>query len=189
MTMFDIAVLVIVGLSALVGLSRGFVQEVLSLAAWFAAAIALILLHTPLTDQITRFFANNQTNSALIAFVILLVVPVVALRLLGRWAGAKARKSVLNPVDRVLGIGFGLVKGVLLVVLTFSIIAIAYDTVWSAKGRPDWVRTARTYPFINAASKAMVTTVSERREALMDRLNPPDEASDAAAADEATTTR
>ncbi|WP_066556361.1 CvpA family protein [Croceicoccus bisphenolivorans] len=175
MTFFDIAVLVIVGLSALSGLSRGFVHEVLSLAAWFAAIVAIYMFHAPLTDLIIAFFEDNNTNAGLIAFILLLVVPLVVLRLLAKWAGSKTRKSALGFIDRILGLGFGLLKGLLMVVLTFSIIALGYDTVWSAEGRPEWVKEARTYPFVNAASMALVTTVSERREELMDGLTPAEE--------------
>jgi len=170
MTLFDIAVLVIVALSALGGLSRGFVHEVLSLAAWFASVVAIYLFHGPLSDIILAFFEDNDTNAALLAFIILLIVPLLTMRLVAKWAGTKARNSALGFIDRILGFGFGIVKGLLLVVLTFSIIALGYDTVWSAKGRPDWVKDARTYPFINAASSALVTTVSERREQMMDDL-------------------
>jgi len=170
MTLFDIAVLVVVALSALGGLSRGFVHEVLSLAAWVGAAVAIYLFHAPLTDLIIAFFEDNGTNAALLAFVLLLIVPLVLLRLFAKWAGSKARESVLGFIDRILGLGFGLMKGLLLVVLTFSIIAIGYDTVWSAEGRPDWAKNARSYPFVNAASSALVKTVSERREKMMDDL-------------------
>ncbi|MDR7103258.1 CvpA family protein [Croceicoccus sp. BE223] len=185
MTFFDIAVLVVIGLAGLGGLSRGFVHEVLALAAWFAAIIAIYVFHAPLTDIITAFFRDNGTNAALIAFLILLIVPIFALRLTARWLGNKTRNSPLGFIDRILGLGFGLLKGLVLVVLTFSIVTLGYDTVWSAKGRPDWVRDARTYPFINAASSALVTTMSERREEIMDTLVGTDEP-DATDATEAT---
>lgn len=168
MTAFDIAVLVIVGLSALGGLSRGFVHEILALAAWIAAIAAVYLFHAPLSDIILAFFRDNQTNAALLAFVILLIVPLIVMRLIARWAGSKMRESVLGFIDRILGFGFGLVKGFILVVLTFSIIALGYDTVWSAEGRPDWVTDARSYPFVNAASGALVDTVSERKDEMLE---------------------
>lgn len=170
MTLFDIAVLVVVALSALGGASRGFVREVLTLAAWVAAAVAIYLFHAPLTDIIIAFFEDNGTNAGLLAFILLLIVPLLVLRIVAKWAGAKTQKSALGFIDRVLGFGFGVLKGVLMVVLTFSIISLGYDTVWSAQGRPAWAKEARTYPFINAASSALVTTVSERREEMMEQL-------------------
>ncbi|RVQ69118.1 CvpA family protein [Croceicoccus ponticola] len=170
MTLFDIAVLVIVALSGLGGLSRGFVHEVLSVAAWLAAIVAIYLFHAPLTDLIIVFFEDNDINASLLSFVALLLVPLVVMRFIARWAGTKMRNSALGFIDRVLGLGFGLLKGLLLVVLTFAIITLGYDRVWSAKGRPDWAKDARSYPFINAASGALVETMSERREELMDRM-------------------
>ena len=167
MTSFDLAVLVIVALTALGGLARGFVHEVLSLGAWLAAIVAIYLFHAPLSDLIFAFFEDNGTNAGLMAFVLLLVVPLVVMRMIARWAGSKARKSALGLIDRMLGFGFGIVKGLILVVLAYSILALGYDTVWGAKGRPDWIQDARSYPFVNAASGALVETVAERHEQLV----------------------
>ena len=166
MTALDIAILVIVALTALGGFSRGFVQEVLSLAAWIAAVVAIYLFHAPLSALIIAFLRDNGLNAGLVAFVLLLVVPLVLVKVIAKWAGAKIRESALGFVDRLLGLGFGLVKGLLLAVLTFTIIALGYDTVWGAKGRPDWIKDARSYPFVNAASSALVKTVAERHEAI-----------------------
>ncbi len=70
---------------------------------------------------------------------------------------------MLGPIDRVLGFGFGGVKGMIIVMLGFSILVLGYDTVWGAGGRPTWITQARTYPFVNASSEALVTMIAERR--------------------------
>ena len=165
---FDLAVLVIVGLAAVGGLLRGFVHEVLSLGAWIAAIAAIYFFHAPLTDILVGFFKDNQTNAGLLAFVLLLLVPYGVMKLVARWAGGKTRNSVLGPIDRVLGMGFGIVKGAILVVLSFSILALGYDMAWGAEGRPDWIKLARSYPFVNSASNALVETISARQQDLQD---------------------
>ena len=48
MTGFDIIVLLIVAIAAIGGFTRGIVQEVVSLAAWILALLAIQQLHTPL---------------------------------------------------------------------------------------------------------------------------------------------
>jgi len=48
MTGFDIAILLFVGMGAVTGFLRGFVQEILALIAWIAAVFAIHTLHTPL---------------------------------------------------------------------------------------------------------------------------------------------
>lgn len=167
-TGFDLMVIVIVGLAAVGGLLRGFVHEVLSLGAWIAAIAAIYFLHEPLSIVLTGFFQDNQTNAGLLAFVLLLLVPYAVMKIVARWAGGKSRHSVLGPIDRILGMGFGVVKGAILVVLSFSILALGYDMAWGAEGRPDWIKLARSYPFVNSASKALVETVAERREELQE---------------------
>ena len=63
----------------------------------------------------------------------------------------------------MLGFGFGAIKGTIIVVMAFSILVLGYDTVWGVGGRPGWITQARTYPFVNAGSEAMVTMIAERR--------------------------
>ena len=165
MTVFDAIVLLLVGAAAIGGFMRGFTQEVLSLGAWVLAVLAISALHTDLTAVIYSYF-GTPTSAAILAFVLLLLIPYAAMKLIARWFGRKARASVLGPIDRVLGFGFGMVKGVIIVVMAFSVFVLGYDTVWGAAGRPTWLTSARTYQFVDASSKAMVQIIRERREEL-----------------------
>ncbi|MCT2401871.1 CvpA family protein [Novosphingobium mangrovi (ex Huang et al. 2023)] len=167
MTGFDIAVLLFVGLGAITGFIRGFVQEILALGAWVFAIFAIRMLHTPVTAWLIAHI-GNESGSAVLAFALLLLVPFAAVKLVSRWAGNMSRESVLGPIDRVLGFGFGAVKGVVIVVLGFSVLVLGYDTVWGAAGRPHWITESRTYPFINASSEALVQLIAERRREMMD---------------------
>jgi membrane protein required for colicin V production len=171
MTVFDFIVLLIVGVTAAGGFMRGFVQELLSLAAWVLAVFAVRALHTDLTAAIFAF-TGGPVSASLLAFSLLLLIPYAAMRLIAARAGKSARSSVLGPIDRVLGFGFGAVKGVIVVVMAFSLLVLGYDTVWGATGRPLWMSTARTYPFINASSEAMVQLIKERRAAVEGRPDP-----------------
>ncbi|WP_340587719.1 CvpA family protein [Erythrobacter alti] len=162
MTAFDLIVLLLIGVGAIGGFLRGFVQEVLSLAAWVLAVFAIHFLHTDLTAAILEYMGSPIT-AAILAFALLLLIPYAAMKLIARVAGRKARESVLGPIDRVLGFGFGALKGVIIVVLAFSLLVLGYDTVWGAKGRPLWIAEARTYQLVDAGSRAMVQIIAERR--------------------------
>ncbi len=164
MTGFDIAVLLLVGLGAITGFMRGFVQEVLALAAWVLSLFAIHYLHTPLSTALAPFI-GTASGAAVLAFALLLLVPYAIVKLLGNRLGAASRNSVLGPIDRLLGFGFGALKGVIIAVLAFSVLVLGYDTVWGAGGRPDWVTQSRSYPFINASSDALVKMIGERRRA------------------------
>ncbi|MCJ2177720.1 CvpA family protein [Novosphingobium album (ex Hu et al. 2023)] len=166
MTGFDIAVLLFVGLGAITGFIRGFVQEILALGAWVFAIFAIRMLHTPVTYWLIPRI-GTESGAGVLAFALLLLVPFAAVKVIARWAGKASRASALGPIDRVLGFGFGAVKGVVIVVLGFSVLVLGYDTVWDHGGRPDWITQSRTYPFINASSEALVQLIAQRRREAM----------------------
>jgi len=162
MTGFDIAVLLVLGLGAITGFMRGFVQEALALAAWVLSLVAIHNLHTPLSEALVPYI-GTESGAAVLAFAILLLVPYAIVKLLANRMGEASRNSVLGPIDRVLGFGFGSVKGMIIVVMAFSLLVLGYDTIWGAGGRPQWITQARSYPFVNAASEALVQMIADRR--------------------------
>lgn len=166
MTGFDIAVLVLVGLGAITGFLRGFVQEIVALAAWVIALIAIHQLHTPLTDLLVPLI-DSKSGASVLAFALLLLVPYAIIKLMAQRMGEASRESVLGPIDRLLGFGFGAMKGLVITVLAFSVLVLVYDTAWGPRGRPDWITQARAYPFINASSEALVDMIAERRKAAL----------------------
>ena len=165
MTGFDIIVLLIVAIAAVGGFLRGFVQEFLSLLAWILAVFAIRYLHTDLSALLYQFI-GTPSGAAVLAFALLLMIPYAAMKLIAARAGRASRASVLGPFDRVLGFGFGAVKGVIIVVMAFSLLVLGYDTMWGPTGRPPWMVNARTYPFVNASSEAMVQLIHDRAQRL-----------------------
>lgn len=162
MTGFDFIVLGIVAIAAVGGFMRGFVQEVLSLASWILAAFAIRFLHTSLTLTMGEYMGLNITTSIL-AFALLLLIPYAAMKVIANNLGSAARNSALGPIDRVLGFGFGGLKGVLVVVIAFSLLVLGYDSVWGAAGRPTWITTARSYDLVDGGSRSLVEIIAQRR--------------------------
>ncbi|MEE4288792.1 MAG: CvpA family protein [Erythrobacter sp.] len=183
MTGFDIIVLIIVGIAAIGGFLRGLVQEVLSLAAWILAAFSIYYLHTPLTEALRDFY-DAEPATPILAFVLLLLIPYAAMKVIANNAGEASRNSILGPIDRVLGFGFGAVKGALIVVFAFSVLVMGFDTVWGYKGRPNWISQARTYRAVDAASRQLVQLIAERRAELLNEQAQED----AQGSDESPTT-
>ena len=162
MTGFDIAVLILVGMGAITGFLRGFVQEVLALAAWVLSLVAIHNLHTPMTQFLEKSI-GNQASASVLAFAILLLVPYAIVKLLADRLGEVSRSSLIGPIDRVIGFGFGAIKGAIIVVMAFSVLVLGYDTIWGTKGRPLWITQARSYPFVNRGSEMLVKLIAERR--------------------------
>ncbi len=162
MTGFDIIVLIIVGVAAIGGFLRGIVQEVLSVAAWILVIFAIHYLHTPLYDWMEPRI-GTPSGAAVLAFSVLLLIPYAAMKLIAGRVGTASRNSILGPIDRVLGFGFGAIKGGIIVVLAFSLLVLGYDTVWGVAGRPTWITTARTYTLVDAGAEALVEMIDDRR--------------------------
>jgi len=163
MTALDIFVILLLGGSAMVGFVRGFAHEVLALLAWIAAIAALKLLHSPLQEQLVSAVGTEPGASA-VAFALLFLPVYIGVKLFARAVGGKARKSILGPVDRVLGGGFGMLKGLLGATLFFLLANLATDMVYSPQApRPDWMTSSRTYPLLNATGRAVVDWVETAR--------------------------
>jgi membrane protein required for colicin V production len=163
MTAFDIVVLLMIGLAALAGVLRGFVTEVLSLIAWVAGVAALRLFYEPGAAMAAEW-TGTETGGAILAFVLVFLIAFIGFRLIARTLGERTRTSVIGPIDRVLGLGFGAIKGLIGASLLFLLVNLFFDVVWgSAEAKPEWLRSARTYPLLKLSSQAIVDWVEERR--------------------------
>ena len=163
MSALDIFVVVLLGGGAMIGFVRGLVHEVLSLLAWVVGIVALRLFHSPVSEALTGA-VGTPTAGAVLAFVLLFLPSFLFMKLLARSIGKKSRSSMLGPFDRVLGAGFGMLKGLLAVTLFFLMANLATDLIYGPdEQRPDWMRNSRTYPLLNASGRAVVDWVETRR--------------------------
>lgn len=163
MTALDIFVLLALGGGALVGFVRGFVQEALVFAAWAAGIVALVLFHAPTAAAVSHV-AKGPTGAAALAFVILFLPAYLIMRYLAHRLGKQARASALMPLDRLLGGGFGMLKGLIGATLFFLLANLGTDLVYGARAeRPEWMRDSRTYPLLDASGRALLATWNETR--------------------------
>ena len=166
LTALDIIVLLVVAGAALLGLKRGFVTEVLSLFAWVAMVAALKLFHISLAAALTRI-VGTASGAAVLAFAVIAGITYVGGRLVANAIGKRTRTSVLGPVDRGLGFGFGALKGLILASLGFLLATLVVDTARGGPAqRPDWMVKSRTYPLLNATSAGIADFVDRRRRGL-----------------------
>ena len=162
MALFDIIVLLLIGGLGVRGLMRGFVKEVLSLCAVVAGIVAVYLLHAPITNWVTPFLGSEYA-AALLAFVLVFGSVSLSMKLVASTISSQMRKVDMGLVDRVLGFGFGAVKGALIATVCFVGFTIVYDALFGELSpRPDWLRHTRSYPLINAGGEAMSNWVAQK---------------------------
>ena len=163
MTALDILVLILLAGGAFAGFRRGFVHEMLGLAAWLAGIVAVKAFHTPVTAMLDTS-VGSASGAAALAFALTFGITFIIVKLLAARIGGATRRSIIGPIDRILGAGFGILKGLIGATLIFLLATLVTDIGYGrADTRPDWLTKARTYPLLDASSRALVDIVDRRR--------------------------
>ena len=172
LTALDIVVLIGVAVTSVIGAMRGFVTEVLSLLVWFLVIFALKLVHLPVTQALTGV-VGTASGAAVLAFVLIAGAAWLGGRMVVNAIGSRMRQSILGPLDRAMGFGFGMLKGVVLATLGFLLLVLATDTVWGGPAhRPVWMKQSRTYPLLNSTSTYVADIIARRQRG--EPIFPPD---------------
>jgi membrane protein required for colicin V production len=163
MTALDIIVLLLVGLGLFNGFRRGFVHEVLSLAVWILVILALWGLHGPLSRALTGI-VGTQSGAYALAFVLIFFIVLLGGKLVTRRISRGVKKSFIGTADRLLGAGFGALKGFIFATLFYMAFSFVYDTIWGrSERRPRWIADAVTYPLVHSTANSFVDLVEARR--------------------------
>ena len=183
-TILDLVLLGVMLISGLLAMVRGFMREILSIAAWGAAALVTLYTFSKLLPTAKTYF-NKDTVAAVVVVAgvfigTLIVVSIVTVRI-----SDMILDSRIGALDRTLGFLFGLARGLLIVVVAYEF--FVFFTV--DKQRPDWV--------VNAKSRAMLDGTGDWLKGLLPddpentilkkfKKNKPDDDSAADTNDQAT---
>lgn len=132
MTIFDYAVLVILGLSIILSVMRGIVAEVLSIAGWIAA---FYVAKTYTTEVLPMMPSDIPSESlrVLAAFLVLFLATLLVTTLLAIALSAILKKIGLGWLNGLLGAVFGIARGLLIVciiVFLAGLTDIPQDARW-----------------------------------------------------------
>jgi membrane protein required for colicin V production len=139
----DLAVVVVIALSAVFAFARGFVREALSLVAWLGAAL-ITLYGFNSVYGITVRFVTTPLLADVVAGAGLFLVCLIGLTILTGFVARFVQWSALSPIDRTLGLMFGVARGVVLVSLAYLVIDISLPQT----DRPSWFSEAKSEPFL-----------------------------------------
>lgn len=171
----DLVVIAIVVISGLFALVRGFIHEFLSLGSWIGAGVATYygIDHA---IPVARGLTDVQPLADIGAGVAVFLVVLILLSILTRFLARRVRHSAFGPLDRSLGLLFGLARGVVLVAIAGLVTAWTYQD----EDYPDWIAKARTLPIIVASAATLYDLLPEgmRPEELPSGLEPAESLDD-----------
>ncbi|XWN33775.1 MAG: CvpA family protein [Devosia sp.] len=150
----DGVVIAVVFVSALLAMFRGFVREVLSIAAWVAAAILAYVFYGELMPFVTEYVNNRAIAIGLSAAAIFLVALIVVSLITMKIADYVA-DSPIGALDRLLGFLFGAARGLLLVIVA----VIFFNWLVDDANRPAWVTNAATYEQLSGLGEDLVAAL------------------------------
>ena len=150
----DLSILAITLVSGALAASRGFVKEVLAVAAWIAAALAAVLLF-PSIKEFTRDLVSREILADGITIGVIFVVTLAVVSLISQPIAARVQESNMGPTDRVLGFGFGVVRGALIVAIGYLLVT----WVVAVNDQPDWLLDAKLLPIVDQAGQWLLELV------------------------------
>lgn len=128
----DWSILAVIGLSSLFSLKRGFVKEALSLVTWVAAFI-IARTFNPNLQTLLVDLVDTAVLRAIAAFAILFIGTLIVGAVINNLIGLLVKMTGLSATDRLLGVIFGVARGVIIVLVTIALLRvtpIAEDTWW-----------------------------------------------------------
>ncbi len=143
MNLVDLAVLAVIAFSAIFAFARGFVREALSIAAWAGAAL-ITLYGFNYVYGITTRFVTTPLLADLVAGAGLFLASLIILTILTGSVARLVQWNALTPIDRTLGLIFGVARGAVLVSIAYFVV----DITLPPNDRPSLLREARSEPLL-----------------------------------------
>ena len=151
-TFGDLAILAVLIIAGLMGLTLGLVKAVLFVGSWIGAALIALYAFEHVKHYFYDFIANplyaDITAAASVFIVSLIVLFWICSRI---WSAV--RNSEFSGLDRSLGLLGGLIVGVLLVCIAY----LGATWMWSEKDLPRIIAEARARPYVEAGANAIRT--------------------------------
>src|SRR6195952_2266519 len=168
-TILDLVLLGVMLISGLLALVRGFMREILSIAAWGAAALVTLYAFAKLLPTAKTYFNNDTVASVVVVagtFIgTLIIVSIITVRI-----SDMILDSRVGALDRTLGFLFGLGRGLVIVVVAFLFFA------WLVPDRsqPEWVRGAKSKVVLQSTGQWLMSMLPDDPEStILKRLKKP----------------
>lgn len=167
MNVADLCALILIVLSAILGLARGLIREILGVGAW-VGAVAAGMAGYPLVQPWFHHMIHNDNIADPLSFAVVFLITLIVLSVFAKLLADLVRNSLLSGLDHTLGALFGAGRGVFLLIVAYIVGGLLVNSDrWPAE-----VRHARSLPYIY---KGALWVTQEMPPQFRPRLQPPPE--------------
>jgi membrane protein required for colicin V production len=155
-TTLDIILIGVMLVSALLAMIRGFMREILSIAAWIIAAGVTLYSYAKLLPFAKSYFSNDILATVVLVVVTflgtLLIVSIITVRF-----SDMVLDSRVGALDRTLGFLFGLGRGLIIVVVAF----VFFAWLVPERSQPEWIRNAKSRVVLQGTGDWLISMLPE----------------------------
>lgn len=156
LTVFDMAVLFVVGVSALLALVRGFVRESLSIAVWLISALIAYVAFAELRNAVGDYITNVWVGDA-VTLIVVFLAPLICLKIVAMVIADTVPSGLFGSLDRIAGAGYGFARGALVVSLAY----LGLNLVNEPEHHPVWIKEAQFLPYVRDGAELLASWVPE----------------------------
>ncbi len=153
-TSVDVAIGAVILVSAIYAAMRGLLRETLSIFSWALAAYLTLRLFPGFRPMLQEYVAPAWlADIAVIVgvfFIILIPLSYVSHRI-----AHTVRQTEIGPVDRALGLIFGIGRGLVIVGLAY----IVFSVLVPPQNHPAWLTQARLFPVVDNTKNVLLSLV------------------------------
>lgn len=153
LTGFDVVIIAVIVISALMSLGRGLIREATSLISFVIGCIIAYYSQVLFTPSLEAIIPKGWPSPSFVAFCILVVVGFVAAYSVAAFIGARVSRLLhsapeFGMLDRIAGAAFGAIRGALAIVL----FVLLMEQVLPEEATPRFIADSRFFPYADASA-------------------------------------
>lgn len=169
----DIGVIVILLISAGVSFFRGLIREVLTIVGALGGGFAALTFGPSVIPLTSKWFGIEEGKEAgklfdmipmelaaqITAYAGIFIIVFIILQLASHLISSAAQAVGLGPIDRTLGIFFGLARGLLLL----GVLYLPFHLILPEDSKKEWFENSQTMVFVQGTTKWLISFVPQEK--------------------------
>ena len=153
-TTVDIAIAAVILVSAAYAAMRGLLRETLSIFSWALAAYLTLRLFPGFRPMLREYVAPPWLADVAVIIGVFMIT-LIPLSYISHRIAQSVRQTEIGPVDRALGLIFGIGRGLVVVGLAY----IVFSILVPPQNHPAWLTQARLFPVVDNTSDVLLSLV------------------------------